>query len=204
MESLDPFDLLIISGDIGGVIAMHHANMSGLKALLLAATGSHNLPYFSPVERVKLILQEYHSSALRDPKALKGKVGFVVGGGASAYDLLELCLEHEAQNLSHALYLDLRGRYEKFRLNGILPERDFDSTRDQIIPGRHRMIENFKQLTRYRSEVRCISGCTLELSTGLRLEADLVLWGTGFTLDLSYFEIPELSGLTQSGDLAKR
>jgi cation diffusion facilitator CzcD-associated flavoprotein CzcO len=332
MESLDQFDLLIIGGGIGGVIALHYAKKAGLKTVLLerqdrvgglwaqlpawqdiqnnandwtlgdlpiagtdqasivsniqawvdkfdlspfillntpasqvketetgwavstpattyfaknliAATGSHNRPYLPPVERVNVSLQEHHSSGLLDPRALTGKDVVVVGGGASAYDLLELCLEHEAkriiwiyrshkwmtptrkpkylasdlrglarqqmlgasaQTLSQAVNLDLRARYDKFGLNDILPAGDFDFTSDQIIPGRHRMIENFQQLTRYRAKVRRISACTLELSTGQRLDADLVLWGTGYSLDLSYFDMPQLSGLTQSSALAKR
>jgi Pyridine nucleotide-disulphide oxidoreductase len=210
---------------------------------LIAATGAHNLPYVPPLERANVSLHEYHSSALRDPTVVKGKSVIVVGGGASAYDLLELCLEHRAQQiiwvyrshkwmtpthkpkylagdirglarqqmqgasveaLSQSINLDLRGRYAKFGLNDILPEGDFDFTRDQIIPGRHRMIEHFQQLERYRAEVTCITGSTVELSTGERPEADILLWGTGYTLDMSYFAAPKFSTITQSSVLAKR
>jgi cation diffusion facilitator CzcD-associated flavoprotein CzcO len=210
---------------------------------LIAATGAHNQAYIPPVERANVSLLEYHSSALRDPTALRGKTVVVVGGGASAYDLLELCLEHEAQHiiwvyrshkwmtptrkpkylasdiralakqqmlgasaadLSQAINLDLRGRYAKFGLNEILPPNDFDFARDQIIPGRYRMIEHFQKLERYRAEITHITGRTMGLSTGQSLEADMVLWGTGYALDMSYFAAPKLSGMKQSSALAKR
>ena len=210
---------------------------------LIAATGAHNLAYTPPVKRVVVSLHEYHSSMLRDSSMLTGKSVVIVGSGASAYDLLELCLEHAAQRiiwvyrshkwmtptrkpkhlasdirglakqqmqgastqaLSQAINADLRGRYAKFGLNDILPERDFDFSRDQLIPGRHRMIEHFQQLERYRAEVAGIVGRSVELSTGEKLDADIVLWGTGYTLDLSYFATPKLSGVTQSNALAQR
>ncbi len=210
---------------------------------LIAATGAHNQPYLPPAERANVSLDEHHSSALRDPSVLKGQSVVVVGSGASAYDLLELCLEQQAkqvtwvyrshkwmtptrkpkylasdirglakqqmlgasaQALSQALSLDLRARYAKFGLSDILPDSDFDFSRDQLIPGRHRMIEHFQTLERYRAEVRRIADRTVELSTGEKIVADVMLWGTGYTLDLSYFDEPKLSGVTQTSALAKR
>ncbi|MFH1811677.1 MAG: NAD(P)-binding domain-containing protein [Pseudomonadota bacterium] len=67
---------------------------------LIAATGGHNRPVVPQVERVLPTLTEYHSSALRDPAELTGKDVIVVGGGASAYDLLELCLQREAGSVT--------------------------------------------------------------------------------------------------------
>lgn len=65
---------------------------------LVAATGAHNQPIIPPVERHNAAVREFHSSALRDPTVLRGQRVLVVGGGASAFDLLELCLEHGAQH----------------------------------------------------------------------------------------------------------
>jgi len=67
---------------------------------LVAATGGHNRPIVPKVERVESSIVEYHSSALRDPEELRGRRVAVVGGGASAYDLLDLCFAHGAQSVA--------------------------------------------------------------------------------------------------------
>jgi len=67
---------------------------------LIAATGGHNRPTVPEVARVDSSITEYHSSALRDPEELRGKRVTVVGGGASAYDLLDLCFAHGAGSVA--------------------------------------------------------------------------------------------------------
>ena len=44
-------------------------------------------------------MQEFHSSALRDPRLLSDRDVLVAGGGASAFDLLELCFQHGARRV---------------------------------------------------------------------------------------------------------
>ncbi|MGA7593787.1 MAG: NAD(P)-binding domain-containing protein [Gallionella sp.] len=73
---------------------------SGRSKFLVAATGGHNRPVVPQIERVRPTLIEYHSSALRDPAEITGKDVVVVGGGASAYDLLDLCFERQARNVT--------------------------------------------------------------------------------------------------------
>ncbi|MDK8463485.1 NAD(P)-binding domain-containing protein [Marinobacter sp. SS13-12] len=67
---------------------------------LIAATGGHNRPAVPHVERIDSSITEYHSSALRDPEELRDKRVTVVGGGASAYDLLDLCFAHGARSVA--------------------------------------------------------------------------------------------------------
>jgi len=67
---------------------------------LIAATGGYNRPIIPPVERIDSSIAEYHSSALRDPDELSGKRVTVVGGGASAYDLLDLCFVQGAESVT--------------------------------------------------------------------------------------------------------
>jgi len=210
---------------------------------LISATGGHNRPIIPRVERSKPSVEEYHSASLDDPTELAGKEVVVVGGGASAYDLLDLCFEHRArrviwvyrslrwmvptrkpknlagsvrglaklqmlghsvEKISRDIDLDLRGRYKKFGLEDILPGHDFDLNRDQLIPGRFRMIENYGRIERHRAEVAAIEEKTLQLSTGKRLDADLILWGTGYEIDLSYFASPALRAISRIDDLAER
>ena len=76
--------------------------------------------------------------------------------------------------MNEGINLDLKGRYEKFGLQGILPPGDFDLARDQLIPGRRAMIENFSRIKRHQGEIARLSGHTAELKTGERIDADLI------------------------------
>ena len=210
---------------------------------LLAATGVHNQPFIPDIDRRNSAVQEIHSSALRDPSALTGKDVVVVGGGASAYDLLDLCFDYKARRvvwvyrslkwmvptrkpkylagdlrgLSRQQMLgvsvdqmnvdinhDLLGRYEKFGLQELLPQGKFDLGRHQMIPGRCGMIANFARIDRHRGEIARLLGRTVHLSSGARFDADIILWGTGYELDLRYFDSPVLAQTTRTEALAAR
>ena len=214
-----------------------------LSRFLLAATGVHNQPIIPQVERQHSTVAEFHSSALRDPCGLSGKDVVVVGGGASAYDLLDLCFEYKARRvvwvyrslkwmvptrkpkhlagdlrgLSRQQMLgvsveqmnidinqDLRGRYEKFGLQELLPQGRFNFGRHQMIPGRCGMIANYARIDRHRGEIARLLGRTVHLSSGARVETDVVLWGTGYDLDQTYFESPVLAKTTRTDALAAR
>jgi Pyridine nucleotide-disulphide oxidoreductase len=211
---------------------------------MIAATGGHNRPIVPTVERAPdASVQTFHSSALTEPGQLNGKAVVVVGGGASAFDLLDLCFEHGArqvvwvyrsvkwmmptrkpkqiagdirelarqqmhgvtvEQMNAGINADLHGRYDKFGLQGIRPERPFDFRRDQLIPGRRTMIEHFARIERHRGEIAHIAGNTVQLSDGSTVPADVVLWGTGYALDLGYFESPALSSIRSVDALAAR
>jgi hypothetical protein len=66
---------------------------------LVAASGGHNTPLIPPVQRERSRVSEWHASALHEPRALAGRDVLVVGGGASAFDLIDQCLEHGARRL---------------------------------------------------------------------------------------------------------
>jgi hypothetical protein len=188
-------------------------------------------------------VREFHSSALRDPAMLAGRDVLVVGGGASAFDLLDLCFQYGARRVvwvyrglrwflptrkpkhvagsvrgfarmqasgmtaaqqSAAINADLRSRYEKFGIGEIMPEHDFNVQRDQLIPGRPGMLANFSAIERHADSVASISGRTVALSGGHSMEVDLLLWGTGYSVDLSYFEAPEIAAIRTLNALAAR
>jgi cation diffusion facilitator CzcD-associated flavoprotein CzcO len=80
-----------------------HVDAHGYTArarFLIAATGAHNRPVVPQIERIRPALSEYHSSTLRNPSEITGKNVIVVGGGASAYDLLDLCFEWKARSVT--------------------------------------------------------------------------------------------------------
>jgi hypothetical protein len=66
---------------------------------LVAASGGHNTPLIPPVRRVDSRVREWHASALHTPQALAGRDVLVVGGGASAFDLIDQCIEHGARRI---------------------------------------------------------------------------------------------------------
>lgn len=210
---------------------------------LIAATGAHNTPVIPQISRIDSTVREFHSSALRDPEVLADRDVLVVGGGASAFDLLELCFQQSAHRIfwvyrglrwflptrkpkhiagsvrgfarmqasgmsalqqSAAIGADMRSRYEKFGISEIMPSLDFDVQHDQLIPGRPGMLENFAAIERHGGSVESISGRTVTLSDGHRLETDLLLWGTGYSLDLSYFEAPEIASIRTLDALCAR
>lgn len=211
---------------------------------LVAATGAHNTPVIPEVRRSASTVRELHSSALRDPTELAGREVLVVGGGASAFDLLDLGLEHQAGHI-HWVYrglrwftptnkpkaiagsfrpfaklqasgmppakqnelinADLRARYAKFGLQALLPEQPLDVLRDQIIPGRARMLGQLGALQRHPgTTVQAIEGPEVLLSDGSRLRPDVLLWGTGYGTHLGFFEEPRVASLRSVGDLAAR
>jgi hypothetical protein len=210
---------------------------------LVAATGAHNTPLVPDVSRAASTVREFHSSALHDPSLLTGRDMLVVGGGASAFDLLELCFQHGARRviwayrgtrwfmptrkpkhiagsvrgfarmqasgmsvdeLNAAIGADLRSRYEKFGITEIMPSHDFDVGHDQLIPGRTGMLENYARIERHRASVDTIAGGTVKLSDGQLVDADLLLWGTGYGVDLSYFASPQIASIRTLDALAAR
>lgn len=210
---------------------------------LIAATGAHNTPRIPEIARDASTVHEYHSSALHDPTELAGRDVVVVGGGASAYDLLELCFEHRARHVawvyrglrwfapttkpkhiagsvrpfarmqasgmtldqqSAALDANLRSLYAEFGLEAIVPSHSFDLHRDQLIPGRAAMVAGFETIERHPATVESIAGRAITLSDGHQIESDVLLWGTGYHVDLSYFDSPDISSIRSLDELAAR
>jgi Pyridine nucleotide-disulphide oxidoreductase len=210
---------------------------------LVAASGGHNTPLLPPVRRQDSRVRERHSSSLRDNGELAGRDVLVVGGGASAFDLLDQCLAHGVRQLtwvyrntrwfiptrqpktvagsvrpfarmqasgmsaaqqSAAIGADMLARYQRFGLQSIQPERPPDVLRDQIFPGRPSMLANFDRIRRVRSQVEAIDGSRITLSDGTRLEADLILWGTGYATELRWLDVSQLAAVRSVNELCTR
>lgn len=210
---------------------------------LIAATGAHNRPVIPDVERADSAIAELHSSRLRDPHALTDRRVTVVGGGASAYDLLDLAIANGArsiawiyrstkwmrptrrpkyfgtsmrvlarhqmlgrpvQELNLRFNQNLRARYEKAGITAILPDADFDIRRHQLVPGRRLMIEHFNRIERHQGEVRSLRGDQVRLAGGERVGTDILLWGTGYAIDLDYLDVPPLADAVRPDEIARR
>jgi cation diffusion facilitator CzcD-associated flavoprotein CzcO len=64
---------------------------------LIVASGAQNRPFIPDVRRSDSKILEFHSSSLRRPQDLADRRVVVVGGGTSAWDLLDLALENDAR-----------------------------------------------------------------------------------------------------------
>lgn len=210
---------------------------------LVAASGGHNLPIVPELPRTGSGLREWHSSALHDPRELSGREVMVVGGGASAFDLIEQCLAQQARRIvwvyrgvrwfaptgkpkviagsvrpfakmqasgmsaaqqSAAINADMVARYAKFGIQAIQPARPIDVLHDQLMPGRSRMLAEFSRLQRHPGSVAAIDGRKVTLTDGTLLDVDVLLWGTGYAIDLSYFELPALAAVKSVNELSQR
>ena len=89
---------------------------------------------------------------------------------------------------STAIETDLRSRYAKYGVEEIMPTHPFDLEHDQLIPGRAAMMAGFDSIDRHQATVQSIANGTITLSDGHRFDADFLLWGTGYSVDLSYFD----------------
>jgi len=210
---------------------------------LVAATGAHNRPRVPPVHRQASEVQEWHAGALHDPGVLRQRKVLVVGGGASAFDLLDQCIEQGARHItwvyrglkwfvptgkpkhiagsvrgfarmqnsglsaaeqSATINADMRQRYQRFGLESILPQQPFDVLKDQLIPGRLRMTAHFGSLHRVPGSVLAIEGRRVTLSGGQIVDTDVLLWGTGYEMDLRWIDVPALAALRSSDALMAR
>lgn len=210
---------------------------------LIVATGAHNRPVVPPTERVQATVREYHSSELDDPERLRGRRVTVVGGGASAYDLLDLCFIHGAsrvawvyrsakwmrptlqrkyygtdvrflarsqlfgttvEELNQRINEDLQRRYRKAGIEDIMPAAPLDLRREQLIPGRREMIANFHRIDRHRGEVTRIAQDQVRVSDGAGVDTDVLLWGTGYDMDLGYLDVEGLNQAPRPRELMRR
>ncbi|MEM6913334.1 MAG: NAD(P)-binding domain-containing protein, partial [Pseudomonadota bacterium] len=214
---------------------------------IVVASGLHNKPRIPEVVDAGFAGQTHHSSKIQDPDTLRGRCVTVVGGSASAYDLLELALEHQAAQINwvhrglrwmvpstrqkheksaHRAYavsqmwgMDinklnaatnemLRAKYAYFAIDDIAPSYDFDYRHHSIIPGRPGVIEHFQSLNRYHGTLDRLDAneATVTLVDGgqTSFDTDIVLYGTGYDLDLDYLQLPEFTGMRSALELRAR
>jgi hypothetical protein len=121
-----------------------------------------------------------------------------------ASNLRELGKRHMLGQGFDTIGAELRARYRKFGIEELLPDAPFDVGRDQLIPGRWRLITNVGQIERYRNEIELIEASSVVLRSGANIEADLVLWATGYETDLSYLQPIGLHETRRPDQLARR
>lgn len=208
---------------------------------VIAATGVQNEPRVPEVHREDSEVVEKHSSSLRRPEELAEQRVTVVGGGTSAWDMLDLALQNEAsqvhwvhrsikwfqptsrakqnlwpnlrelavlQVLSHSMgrisaftRWVLRKLFKHYELSDLQPGEPFDYDKHQLVPGRSRVLRHLDALDEHRGEIAEIQGHEIGLDNGDRFDTDVLLWGTGYRMNLEYLDLPEFEGIRRLGDL---
>ncbi|MDB5825295.1 MAG: NAD(P)/FAD-dependent oxidoreductase [Herminiimonas sp.] len=201
---------------------------------LIDATGAHNSPNIPDVEGQTPRLPEYHSSQLHDPSALTAKDVVVVGGGASAIDLLELCIERGARKV-HWVYRSVRwmqpsrrAKYDTAGLRLLARRQALGATpgqmnaaldpflrgrykkygMDEIVPD-HAIDLGQEQLIPGRPRmVTDFSRITRHCSTVSRIENRTVQLSDGATIDADLlplgYRIPHRPELSEFGEASRR
>ncbi len=209
---------------------------------LIVATGLHNEPRVPNLAQQNATVKQIHSSELRDPGILAGKRIAILGGGASAFDAIDLGFAHGASEI-HWVYRSLtwmipstkpkdhrpalrilarnqmlvrdprtvsielekliRERYRFYGMAEILPSGELDMETTTAISGRPLLTTRFKEIHRHLGTVDRIVGN--ELFVGAEsFPADILVYATGYKLNLRFLNLPEYSKLNTGEELSKR
>ncbi|MGD8690034.1 MAG: NAD(P)/FAD-dependent oxidoreductase [Gammaproteobacteria bacterium] len=95
----------------------------------------------------------------------------------------------------------LKFRYRYFGITHLAPVEPFDFDKHQLVPGRASLLQNLDAVSVHRSDIQSMRGQELVLGNGERFEADRVLWGTGYRMNLRYLDLPEYRQVQGLADL---
>jgi putative flavoprotein involved in K+ transport len=181
---------------------------------VVVATGPFQVPFSPPAtQRLDGSVTQLHSAAYRNPPALPPGPVLVVGGGNSGFQIAEeLAQAGRRVDLSIATKLPalpqrLGGKDLFWWLTrmGLLrvtvnsrPGRRM-SSRDFIIGSSRRRLRAAG--VRFRPAVAGADGRTVRFADGTSLDAEVVIWATGYRPDYSWIHIP---GVTRDGQVAHR
>ncbi|HEY3089244.1 MAG TPA: NAD(P)-binding domain-containing protein [Jatrophihabitantaceae bacterium] len=179
---------------------------------VVVATGPFQVPFVPPpAQGLDASVTQLHSSAYRNPDALPDGPVLVVGGGNSGFQIAEeLALAGRQADLSIAtkapmLPQRLAGkdlfwwltRLGLMRVSvGSRLGQKMSSRPDFIIGSSRRRIRAAG--VRSRPGVSGADGRTVRFADGTTLDADIVIWATGFRSDYSWIDIP---GVIRDGNV---
>ena len=181
---------------------------------VVVATGPFQQPFTpSAAQQLDASVTELHSAEYRNPRALPDGPVLVVGGGNSGFQIAEeLATAGRHVNLSIATKMPilpqrLAGKDLFWWLTrlGLLrvtvdtrPGRRM-SSRDFIIGSSRRRLKAAG--VRFRPAVAGADGSTVLFADGSSLDAEVVIWATGYRPDYSWIHIP---GVARDGKVVHR
>jgi hypothetical protein len=128
--------------------------------------------------------RKYEKSALRDLA-----IAQIIGNGT--------------RTTNKIINTKVKEMYSYFGVEELIPSRPYDSRRDQAIPGRAGMIKNFEKIKRHKNEIKVICGNKLIFRADAPelQDIDVVVWCTGFEMDLKYLGLSEYSNVKKPAEL---
>ena len=181
---------------------------------VVVATGPFQVP-FTPqaARRLDASVTQLHSAGYRNPQFLPAGPVLVVGGGNSGFQIAEeLAAAGRRVDLSIATkqpvlpqrlagkdlfwwltHLGLMRVTDKSRLGRRMSSRDF------IIGGSRRRPQ--KKGVRFRPRLTGTDARTAQFADGSTLDADVVIWATGYRPDYSWIHVP---GVARDGQVTHR
>jgi putative flavoprotein involved in K+ transport len=181
---------------------------------VVVAAGPFQQPFTPPgAQQLDASVTQLHSAEYRNPRALPDGPVLVVGGGNSGFQIAEeLATAGRHVDLSIATKMPilpqrLAGKDLFWWLTrlGLLrvtvdtrPGRRM-SSRDFIIGGSRRRLRAAG--VRFRPAVAGADGRPVRFADGTSLDAEVVIWATGYRPDYSWIDIP---GVTRDGKVVHR
>src|SRR5690242_10812346 len=180
---------------------------------VVVATGPFQAPYVPPTaQRLDGSVTQLHSAGYRNPRTLPPGPVLVVGGGNSGFQIagelaatrpVDLSIATKAPVLPQRLAgkdlfwwltrLGLMRVTAGSRLGRRMSGREF------IIGSSRRRLKEAG--VRFRPAVTGADGRTIRFADGTSLDAEVVIWATGYRPDYSWIRIP---GVTRDGQVAHR
>jgi putative flavoprotein involved in K+ transport len=174
---------------------------------VVVATGPFQVPYLPPAaQRLDDSVSQLHSAGYRNPQALPPGPVLVVGGGNSGFQIAEELASTRTVNLSIATRApmlpqrlagkDLFWWLTRLGLMRVTTQsrlgRRLSSRPDFIIGSSRRRLRAAG--VRFRPAVAGADGRTVRFTDGSSLDADVVIWATGYRFDYSWVRIPGVVG----------
>ena len=181
---------------------------------VVVATGPFQVPFTPPAaRRLDASVTQLHSTGYRNSQSLPPGPVLVVGGGNSGFQIAEeLAVAGRRVDLSIAtkqpvLPQRLAGKdlfwwLTRLRLMRVTTESRLGrrmSSRDFIIGGSRRRLQ--KKGVRFRPRLTGTDGRTAQFADGSKLDADVVIWATGYRPDYSWIHVP---GVARDGQVTHR
>lgn len=94
-------------------------------------------------------------------------------------------------------------RYRRYGLEAIMPKEAFNYDKHMGLPGRPGLVKNFSKIIRHPSPIKGIEE-NFVLTEQDKFETDIVLFGTGYHIDLSYLGLDKLNEIKKPRELQKR